>query len=1036
MTFIATHDKERIVNAAEGRLLDVIRDFIPDIDKKGKDWVCKCPGCGREDGLTISEAKQIFKCHKCNDVKGNSSIAFLMGTQKYDYKESLLYLKDKFNIIIDEPAPKKQIKPVKTRKKEDSGKFCTRMLAESGLTYEDVTANILKSDGRSTITESPTFKPGTTGRTGEVDSNGDDAIIYYYDLEGFPVVYEVKNGKGALTGKFKAYYRVRWQFPDEHKDQHGKPYKYKSPSGSDTYIYIPNRIRKAYKAKEKIARLYIQEGEKKAEKACKHGILSIAISGIQNLGTKGRLPEDLIKIIMECQVDEVCFLLDSDWDDISANIKIDDNVERRPRTFFYAVKNYRDYMRTLKNRNKYVEIFFGYVKKNDAGDKGIDDLLSNSLKDKEDLLLKDIEFAINEKDKAGEYVQLHQITSISDSKIEEYWHLNNPKAFAKHHKEILKNLPEFKIGKHKWRFDGEDIVSAQPIDSDEQFWEEKYKKDKDGGNAFCGYDFKYGRAFRFLENRGFGRYLVPGAQDSTFKFIHVTPPTVRSVQTYEIRDYITEFAKVSATEDILEMIYRGGTQYLGPDKLQNLSFIYPDFEERTRDRQYFYFKEKCWEVTANYINEIEYSSINHLFWHDMKKDFPAKRFTEPMIKAKRDASGHFSYTLSKEGKACHFLQFLINASNFTWRNEQLIDEDLKAGRTPKIKITPEEYQENNDHLFSKLCSIGYMMLSHKDRSVSRAVIAMDGKQSEVGTSHGRSGKSLVGLMFQKTLPTVYIPGKNKDLVSDQFLWNDIEPETKIVFIDDTMINFDLEFFFPHITGDWSVNKKGGVRLTIPFEQSPKIYIPTNHAIVGDGGSYTDRQWIISFSDFYSDTHKPVDDFGVQFFTEWDYEQWNLMWNLLAECVQLYLKFGVVQAPAARIEQRKLRQQIGEEFLIWAEEYFSDKNHLNVEIARKVMFDAFIEFAPDQRKFCKAQHFKKKIINYCEWKGYIYNPHRLDKLTGKCAFLNKDGQPDMDHKSNGVEYFTIGEPDHWDIAKPDASPEQNSGGFKFKKPTAK
>ena len=35
-----------------------------------------------------------------------------------------------------------------------------------------------------------------------------------------------------------------------------------------------------YKEKEQIPILYIQEGEKKAEKACKHGVLQIAVSGI------------------------------------------------------------------------------------------------------------------------------------------------------------------------------------------------------------------------------------------------------------------------------------------------------------------------------------------------------------------------------------------------------------------------------------------------------------------------------------------------------------------------------------------------------------------------------------------------------------------------------------------------------------------------------------------------------------------------------------------------------------------------------------
>ena len=62
--------------------------------------------------------------------------------------------------------------------------------------------------------------------------------------------------------------------------------------------------------------------------------MSVAISGIGNIATNKRLPEDIIKIISVCKVQEVVFLLDSDWQDISANIKINDRVDKRPRNFF------------------------------------------------------------------------------------------------------------------------------------------------------------------------------------------------------------------------------------------------------------------------------------------------------------------------------------------------------------------------------------------------------------------------------------------------------------------------------------------------------------------------------------------------------------------------------------------------------------------------------------------------------------------------------------------------------------------------------
>jgi hypothetical protein len=448
------------------------------------------------------------------------------------------------------------------------------------------------------------------------------------------------------------------------------------------------------------------------------------------------------------------------------------------------------------------------------------------------------------------------------------------------------------------------------------------------------------------------------------------------------------------------MISRGGTQYLGPDKLSLLQFIEPNFQASIRDRQLFYFAGRCWEISADKVVEIDYSAVTHHIWAEQRKKLPAK-LSKPLIVVSKEDAG-FSYRLSDAGKQCHFLQFLINTSNFTWRKEEL------RKTQPDLVIPEDELQENTEHLIAKLCAIGYMLMENKDRSNSKAVVAMDGRQSEVGASNGRSGKSIIGELFKNIMATVYINGKKSDLSTDNFLWDELTEKTRAVFIDDVRPGFDFESLFANITGDWAVNYKGGRRCTFPFATSPKIYITTNHALNGDGSSFRDRQWLIAFSDYYNDQRKPIHDFGVMFFDEWDFDQWNLTWNLMAQCVQLYLKYGVVQSPGERLEQRQQRQFMGEEFISWAEEYFSDEGHRNIALVRKDLYDNFLTWAPDQRKWCKPTLFKKRIIKYCGWKGYQFNPHRYDSITGSPMFYDKDGKPDADDKSGGVEYFTIGD----------------------------
>jgi hypothetical protein len=885
------------------------------------------------------------------------------------------------------------------------------MLAASGLTFEDVTARVYAADDAKTVFQARAFFPGTVDQYGAIDPAGDDAIIAYYDIDGLPVTYELKDKKGNPTGKKREFFRVRWQHPSEHLDKDGKAAKYKTPYGAGTPMYIPERLRKAYRENRSIERLFIQEGEKKAEKACKHGMLSVAVSGIQNIGMGGRLPEDVIKIIQRCGVKEVVFLLDADCFELSANLKIGDNVLRRPRSFFCAVRSYKEYFQSLRNRDLYVEIYFGHVIKNEAGDKGVDDLLANSLAGREQELIDDLEFAANEKSHAGKYVQLYKVTSMTEHKLEEIWSLHSSAAFAERYRDVLKDMPEFTVGRHRWKFSPEGkLESAQPVEPDEKYWIEK-----EGAKGKKYLEFRYGRCFKFLQNRGFGRYLRPSGD---FCLIRLEKPFVRTVEPWEVRDFVLTFSKiVISDEEVCELLYRGGPQYLGPDKLSHLDFIQPSFEPPARERHTFFFEKSCWLVTAEAITNVEYFDVHHHVWADVKKSFPAA-LLPPLVSVSRNAEGKFSCTLTEHGQMCHYLRFLQNASNFTWRKERLIREGRDG-----IVIADEERYDNTLHLVAKLCAIGYMVAAGKNRSAAKAVVGMDGMQSEVGASNGRSGKGLIGDLLKLLIPTCYLNGKGIDIKGDRFVWDELTERHRCVVIDDTEKDFNFEMLFANITGDWNVNYKGGRRCTFPFATSPKIYISTNHAIRGEGSSFRDRQWLLAFSDYYNENHRPPDDFGLMFFDEWDFEQWNLTWNLIAQCVQLYLRYGCVESPSERLEARRLRQSVGEELLSWAEEYFSDPSRRNTPIPRSDMRDSFLAIAPDKRRYYTPSLFKKKIVAYCALKGYKFNPHKYDPATGAPYQLDKDGKPFIDDKRHGVEYFTVGDENF--AAAPDATDDEES-----------
>lgn len=1008
---------------------EVIGDFEK-LSKSGKDLICKCPNCGKTGkgkGLLVSPAKSFYKCFIC-DWGGKNPVKYLCEIKGMKYPEALKYMADKYNISIEEIKKGPQ-KKEKTKQKT----FRDLQLEQSGLTDEDQKAVVKIDDNTEKIVD--LFESGTRNEYYQL-VDGDDMIIWYYDLEGMPMMYQKKGGK------MERLYRIRWQNPDLHLDQHGKPIKYQSPAGSGSPLFIPPSVRKAYQEGRVIKRLFIQEGEKKSIKACKHGIFSVGIMGIQNIAHQGKLPYELQLIIKTCRVEEVVFLVDSDWDHLNNTLRPGMKVDMRPWNFFHAVKNYRDYFKTFTNLGIYLQIYFGHL---ETDEKGIDDLLNGSLRDKENNLFKDIEAAINEKDGQGEYVHLYNISTTPDLKLMELWSLHSAQEFANRYKSQLINLSEFMIGKHKWRFineegkavDGKLIEPTQPLESDEMYWEKVIKKGKE--DDFVTYRFSYMYLYNFLQRRGFGRFKLNNSQ---LIFIKKQNNIVETIEPMLIRDYVTEFTyeicPKEEKKDVMDMLYRGGKMYLGPDSLSNLKFMDVNVEPIKKDYKVLYFKDKYWKISAKGVEERPLSDMSGEVWREKIIDFDANYLGDDFIKLTKfdeeflnknkkyiesqglrtedfAAISHWFFVqFSEDAKRCHFLQFLLNTSDFYW------DKELQKDHKPKERQearTLQEMYEKYQHFLSKLTGMAFLIHKFRNKSCERMVIGMDGRNSEVGDSNGRTGKSLLGVAIGEVIPQVYISAKNKNLTDDPFLFEEVTEKHDNIFLDDARANIDFEFFFPAITGKLTVNGKGTKKTTLSAEQTPFFYMTTNHGINGFTSSFKDRQFLLAFSDFYSDTWKPINDFGMNFFEEWDREQRNLFYNLVAHSLIIYFRTmennwgltgsGLIPAPVERLELRQMRQFIGETFLLWADEFYGvtetetglqiQSPSIDEAVERKTLYDDFMNPLPiSDKKYYTPQNFKKRFKVWCKYRGLYFNKHKLDK----------DGIPGGDDKRDSKEYFTV------------------------------
>jgi hypothetical protein len=699
------------------------------------------------------------------------------------------------------------------------------------------------------------------------------------------------------------------------------------------------------------------------------------------------------------------FIVDGDYLDISDNIT--NPVDQRPKSFLRAVLNFHDYFYALNNSGISLNIYFGYIRP-DQKEKGIDDLLTNVLKNNERDLLADLNKTLLEPKGEGKYINVHKITNINEFKLRsEFFHMGTNDQFAKFHFDKLKERKIFKIGRENFKFSNKEefpdmpentLVLAQPLSANEEFWEEKYSNR--GGERQLITTFKYVKCCVFLNNRQFGKHRVDN--NGEFNFIKVDGNVVRMVQTSLIREYLMDFTRHALQkENVLEMLYKGSKMYLS-DNLNNLDYINLKFHKADKGVQYMYFTDTFWKINAEGVEEKPMSELSGHVWADAIKQFKATRL-EPLFKVIKKDDG--KYTLEfpagiDKAKQCDFFNYLWNTSNFYWRETHEGEYKLSPPATPKVQLNEFQINDIVMHFISKCCALGFMNHTYFDPNNAKAVIAMDGKLTEVGSSNGRSGKSLTADAISNCIPTVIIPGKAKDLMEDKFLFDGITETTSVVVFDDVRPNFDFEFLFPNINGYWKINPKGAKSFTLKREDSPKIFITTNHALNGEGGSFRDRQFLTAYSDYYSENYRPLDEHKVRFFDEWSTEQWNLFYNLVACCLQIYFEHGLVSAPMERLEQRRLRQQIGEAIIDWAETFYDSEvksgidgvSNINRALPRSEVTNSFYAMFPDQKKYIDHRRFKVLLKKYCIYKGLLFNPLQKDK--------------DGNDKRDGVEYFTV------------------------------
>jgi len=561
------------------------------------------------------------------------------------------------------------------------------------------------------------------------------------------------------------------------------------------------------------------------------------------------------------------------------------------------------------------------------------------------------------------------------------------------------------------------------------------------------YSFNNEACYLFLNYNGFYRFEEDTAKED-YSFIHVKNGIVERIKHHHLANFPGEYLR-EKRKPIALLNYIHRVPQLNDKSLSKLKKKELDFKDCSYDHQLLFFNNTVWKVTKDGISESNYKDLKNTYvWKDKIIPHKVKLNTERVgknnvhQKAFNITHDGTNYDIEILKNDNHFLNYLINTSRVHWR---------KCGDTPfKIKtkginhtdagtyetavatveaqriayreenkfniaekgLDPEEIQEQKNHLINKIFAYGYLLHKQKVDDRSWCVFAMDHRISDVADSNGGSGKSV---MFDKAVRQIlsnnsYKAGRDPELLKNKHLYEGIDKNTDYVLYDDLDSHFPFAKVFSEITGDMPVNPKHGKQYVLPYADSPKFAMTSNFGIFRADSSTNRRILYTVFSDYYhykSDEdkfeHKPSMDFGKMLFTQFDDAEWNDFFNISAEAVMFYLgENSKINPPMNNVEKRNARQSMGDNFIDWADSYFSeDSLRLNNFVEKKEAERNFQQIS--ELKNWSAYKFKTTLAQWCKYYGHEMNPAETLDTQNRCFRVVNGTKLEMIYiKTNGMQ----------------------------------
>lgn len=444
------------------------------------------------------------------------------------------------------------------------------------------------------------------------------------------------------------------------------------------------------------------------------------------------------------------------------------------------------------------------------------------------------------------------------------------------------------------------------------------------------------KLIRFIRSKGYRRFDI----GKDYIFVQIIDRVIDEITVTNIQDMIIDYINYLSYDDelkhesgitrdqLLSKFYTSPAIYFN-DRKQSVLGNEPGLKMNsdTKDYSFIYYANGFVKCSANGYQIHKYKKLEgHIFKNQIKNREFKNYSTEGM-----------------------FRQFVLNISG---KNEQ--------------------------RFLALQTIIGYLLHGYFETKM-KAINLTDSSISDV--AEGRTGKTLLGKAIAQIKNVCEISGKDFD-PTNKHKYATASIDTQIIFLNDLKKKFNFESLFNDISEAITVDRKN----LQPFQVRTKMIIAANDTFRIEGASAKDRVIEFELGEHYNANYSPEDEFKCWFFSDWNSDEWLKFDNFMMNCISLYLKHDVINAPPINLDKRKQIQHTNRDFVEFMEEKIeTGEIRKGIDYNKTELHNQFLENYPEYREdrwLKRTGNFTKYLKSYASYSIHLKGKIKERRTNGE------------------------------------------------------